>query len=282
MRSLLIMICFSFTNVVAQKKWPLATQTWTFHKHTLLETIDKADSLGIQYLEAFPGQLVGNGYNGKFTYTLSADERARLKTHLKNKGINIVAMGVLDKWFYNADNLEKFFVFANEMGISFITAEPEWADLDRFNELAEKYKVKVGLHCHPKPESHYWQPDSMRVALQCRRYIGAWPDIGHWARSGVNIQQGIKKLKKKMWGMHFKDVQQFDNIKTADTFFGEGVCNLPAVIKQLKKMNFKGVITMEYEVYENNMPAMYKNRRYVENLLMRWYPKFAVAFLEKF
>ena len=77
-------------------------------------------------------------------------------------------------------------------------------DLDEFNRLAIKYKVKVALHCHPKPASHYWHPDSTIKAMQGRSHIGAWPDLGHWARNGVNVVEGLKKMKGKLWGMHYQ------------------------------------------------------------------------------
>lgn len=269
-------------SLSAQKNWDISVQTWTFHKLTLLEAIEKTAELGVKYLEVFPGHKVGKGYNGPFSYTLTTDERNRLKSYLAQKEIKVVAMGVLDKYFYNADNLEKFFEFANYMGISFITAEPEWKDLDEFNRLAKKYKVRVALHCHPKPGSHYWNPDSMLTAMKDRKSIGAWPDIGHWARSGVDIQEGLKKVKHKLWGLHFKDVQEFDNINSGDTLFGKGICDLPAVIRRLRKLHFRGVISMEYEVYDDNMPGMRQNKYYLEEQLMKWYEKFVLEILDKF
>jgi sugar phosphate isomerase/epimerase len=271
MKKLLFTYCLLLItyHLTAQNNWKLSIQTWTFHKYSLLETIDKADSLGVKYLEAFPGQQVGKGYAGAFSYTLTTDERNRLKGYLKQKGVKVLAMGVIDKGFYTAGNLEKFFEFANYMGMSFITAEPEWKDLDEFNRLAKKYKVQVALHCHPKPESHYWDPDSMVNAMKGRKFIGAWPDIGHWARSGVDIQHGLKKVKHKLWGLHFKDVQEFNNVNTEDTLFGKGICDLPAVSRLLKKIHFKGVLTMEYEVYDDNMPGMGHNKNYTEEQFMR-------------
>ncbi len=124
MKKLLFTFCvLSITcNLTAQKHWDVSIQTWTFHKYSLLETIDKADSLHVKYLEVFPGQQVGKGYNGPFSYTLSTDERNRLKALLAQKGIKAVAMGVIDKYFYNENNLEKFFEFASYMG--FLTLQP--------------------------------------------------------------------------------------------------------------------------------------------------------------
>ena len=261
MRSCLLTVLFSLTFqfLFAQKKqsadWKLAVQTWTFHKYSLLETIHKADTLGLKNLEVYPGQKVGGDIPGSFTYTLTSEERARVNELLRVKGIKVIAIGVIDKYYYNAENLEKYFAFAADMQIPFITAEPEWQDLDEFNRLAIKYKVKVALHCHPKPASHYWHPDSTLKAMQGRSHIGAWPDLGHWARNGVNVVEGLKKMKGKLWGMHYKDIREFDNVNATDTIFGKGVCDLPAVMRQMKKQGFKGVVTMEYEVHEENNMA---------------------------
>lgn len=262
-----LILTFAFliftSNSFSQKDAKLSVQTWTFHKYTLLETIHKADTLGIPFLEVYPGQKVGGDIPGVFSYTLSTENRERVKELLRVKGIKVIALGVIDKYYYNKDNLEEFFAFAKYMEIPFITAEPEWADLDRFNELAGKYGIRVGIHCHPKPSSHYWHPDSTLKAMQGREHVGAWPDIGHWARNGVEVLGGLKKLRSKLWGMHFKDVREFDNTAAMDTLFGLGVCRAGEVLKTLKEINFKGVLSLEYEANEeDNMGDMRRNVRF--------------------
>lgn len=267
MRKLFVVVCMVMIcwQVKAQHNWKLSVQTWTFHKFSLYESIEKADSLGLRYIEVYPGQKVGNGIAGNFSYTLDKNSRDQLKKFLRSKNIRVIALGVIDKYYYNKDNLENFFEFAHYMNIPFITAEPEWEDLDEFNRLAFKYKVKVGIHCHPKPTSHYWHPDSIFIAMEGRDQLGAWPDIGHWARNGVDILAGLKKLKAKIWGMHLKDVKEFDQVNAPDTLLGKGICNIPAVLKDLKKLKFSGVISMEYEAKEDdNMTDMKMNKAYYE------------------
>jgi len=267
MRKIILPALFAviYQTAFAQKHWKLSIQSWTFHKYTLLESIEKAKELGVKNLEVYPGQKVGEGYSGAFSYNLTEAERKILAGYLLHQNVKVMALGVVDKYYYTNDNLEQFFIFCRDMSIPFITAEPEWEDLDEFNRLAEKYNIKVALHCHPKPSSHYWHPDSTLKAMQGRKHIGAWPDIGHWARNGVNITDAMKKLEGKIWGLHFKDVKEFDNVKTEDTLFGKGVCDLPAVLKELKRQKFKGVISMEYEANENNnMGDMRMNKEFYE------------------
>ena len=254
---------YVFSQYGNKNNWKLSIQTWTFHKYSFLQSVEKADSLGVKFLEVYPGQKVGGDIQGAFSYSLDKDSRDKLKQFLEYRGIKVVALGVIDKDYYNKDNLEKFFEFAKYMGISFITAEPEWNDLDEFNRLAGKYKVKVALHCHPKPSSHYWHPDSTVAAMNGRQHIGAWPDIGHWARNGISIQEAMKKVEGKIWGLHLKDIKEFNNTAAEDTLLGQGVCDIPAVMKELKRQKFKGVVSIEYEVNPlRNMSEMQQNVLY--------------------
>jgi sugar phosphate isomerase/epimerase len=268
----LILLWNSLLSQQAVKDWRLAIQTWTFHKYSFLESVEKADSLGVIDLEVYPGQKVGGEIPGVFSYTLDKDARDKLKQYLHYKKMRVVALGVIDKYYYNKDNLEKFFEFAKYMAIPYIIAEPEWEDLDEFNRLAKKYQLKVALHCHPKPSSHYWHPDSTLKAMKGRTHIGAWPDLGHWARNGVNIMEGLKKMKGKLWGMHFKDIREFNNLAAEDTLFGKGVCDLPGVMLQLIRQRFNGVVSMEYEAHEdNNMEDMRKNKAFFDGELRKYY-----------
>ena len=64
MKKQLLIYCFLFYafSSGAQKNWQLSIQTWTFHKYSFLESVEKADSLGVKYLEVYPGQKVRNSF----------------------------------------------------------------------------------------------------------------------------------------------------------------------------------------------------------------------------
>ena len=40
----------------AYNGWHLAIQAWSFNRYTFFEAIDKTASLGLYYIEAYPGQ----------------------------------------------------------------------------------------------------------------------------------------------------------------------------------------------------------------------------------
>lgn len=262
--SLTLLIIFSF--FIPSKQQPkVGVQFWAFHKFTFTEAVEKAASLGLTYAEAYPGQTVSATIKKPFNYTLSAEERSIVKKLLIQKNISIVALGVIDRYYYTHQNLEAYFAFAKDMNIALITAEPETADLDLFNSLAEKYKVKVAIHDHPKPSSHYWHPDSVLAAVKGRKNLGACADIGHWARNGLVVTDCLKKLKGKVWGLHVKDVDLFDNVAAKDVLPGKGVCNLQEVFKILKQQKFNGLLSIEYEESpEDNMKQLAAYKNYIE------------------
>src|SRR5690348_3420496 len=44
--------------------WKIGVQLWTFHFVPFVQALDKADSAGVKYLEAFPGQKLGGDMKG--------------------------------------------------------------------------------------------------------------------------------------------------------------------------------------------------------------------------
>ena len=39
--------------------WRLAIQSYTFHKFSLMEALDKTQTLGVKYIEVYPGHKLG-------------------------------------------------------------------------------------------------------------------------------------------------------------------------------------------------------------------------------
>src|SRR5512135_3077622 len=43
------------------KKFPVSVECWSYRAYTFYETIDKVKALGVKFLQAYPGQPLGNG-----------------------------------------------------------------------------------------------------------------------------------------------------------------------------------------------------------------------------
>ena len=224
--------------------WKIGVQMWTFRMFTFAEALDKVDSAGVKYIEAFWGQPLGAGMKDSFGIRMSDDSKAKLKQMLKSKGISIVAMGVIvpttrEEW-------KKAFDLAKEFGLSYITAEPLKNQWDMVDSMAGAYGIKVAIHDHPKPNA-YWSPDSVLAAIQGHPNIGACADLGHWARNGINPVDALKKLAGHVYGVHLKDIVKFDDTKAADTVVGKGVIDFAPIFQELKRQHFSGMFSIEHE-----------------------------------
>ena len=236
--------------------WKLGAQAYSFRLFPFADALRKIDSCGLKYVEAFPGQLIGGGLPGKMDFRMDADTRKAVKKMIKDRGITLVAYGVVGA--KDEAEWKTLFEFAKDMGILNINSEPEPAQFAYIRPLAGQYKINVALHNHPKP-SRYWHPDTVLAAIGGSRFIGSCADIGHWVRSGLDPVECLKKLDGHVLGMHFKDVKQ-DTAGVGrfhDVVWGTGNSKVEAVIAELKRQRFKGPISAEYEYHwENNGPEI--------------------------
>lgn len=240
------------TNPESSLGWELGVQTWSFNQFTLTEALDKADSVGVKYIQAYPGQKIGGGIEGNFDYRkIDKATQDKVLDLLKKKGIHLVSYGVVSP--NNENDWQKLFEFAKYMNLQSIATEPSFKFLPLVAKLADQYKIKVALHNHPKP-TRYWSPDTTMAALKLANssYVGVNADIGHWVRSGLNPVDCLKQLEGHIFALHLKDLSKKSN-NAHDVVWGTGVSDIDGIIAELKRQKFKGPIFAEYEYnWENN------------------------------
>jgi sugar phosphate isomerase/epimerase len=245
----------------------LGVQMWTFKEFSFAEALVKVDSAGIKNIEAFFGQKLGGGMTGEYGFKMSKETRDKLKNLLQKKGIQIVAMGVITP--KNREEWIKAFELAKEFGLSYITSEPIKSQWDMVDSLAGAYGIPVAIHDHPKP-NEYWSPDSVLAAIQGHPHLGSCADVGHWARNGLNPVDCLKKLQGHVFGVHLKDIVQFDNPKAGDTVVSKGVINFPPILAELKRQDFKGMLSIEHESnWYHNLPDVIFTKNYYDSLVQK-------------
>jgi sugar phosphate isomerase/epimerase len=249
------------SNVTAN--WKLGVQMWTFRMFTFAEALDKVDSCGIKYIEAFWGQPLGAGLKDSFGIRMSDASKTKIKDLMNQKGIKMVAMGVITP--KTREEWKAAFDLAKDFGLSYVTAEPLKSQWDMVDSMAGAYGIKVAIHDHPKPNM-YWSPDSVLAAIQGHPNIGSCADIGHWARNGINPVDALKKLEGHIYGVHLKDIVKFDDTHAADTVVGKGVIDFPPIFQELKRQHFNGMFSIEHESnWYHNVPDVIEIRKFYED-----------------
>jgi sugar phosphate isomerase/epimerase len=234
------------------KDWKIGVQMWTFHFVPFVQALDKADSAGVKYLEAFPRQPLGGDMPDSFGIRMSEASKEKVKQLLQSKGMHIYAMGVITP--RTIDEWVKYFDLAKYFGLSYITCEPLKNQWDAIDSLAGIYHIDIAIHDHPKPNV-YWHPDSVLAAIKGHLHIGSCADIGHWARNGLDPVACLKELQGHIYGVHLKDIDTLGKTRAKDLVVGTGAINYPPVFEELKRQHFSGYFSIEREDnWYNNVP----------------------------
>ena len=115
---------------------------------TLAEALDKVDSAGAKYVEAYWGQPLGAGMKDSFGIRMSPESKSQLKQLLQKKEISIVAMGVITPG--TREEWQKAFELAKEFGLSYITSEPKKDQWDMIDSMAGSNGIKIAIYRSPK------------------------------------------------------------------------------------------------------------------------------------
>ncbi len=244
-------------QTIAEKNgWRLGIQSFSFHRFPVTEALNKTQELGVKYIEIYPGHKLGGKWGDQaFGFNMDEQTRKEVKELAESKGINIVGTGVF--MTDNSDDWEKMFRFAKDMNMEFITCEPALNDWDLVESLSKKYSIQVSVHNHPQP-SDYWNPDLLLAQISNRsKSIGSCSDVGHWRREGLDQVECLRKLNGRIVSLHFKDIaeKQEGEAEQHDVIWGTGILNVKDMMQELKRQNFKGVFSIEYEYnWDNSVP----------------------------
>ncbi len=220
----------------------LSLQCYTYRALTFFETVDRAASMGIKYLEIYPGQKLKPGSNVTLRRDgMSAETIAEIKKKLMDAGgLKLVAYGV-DAVPTSEDGARKAFEWAKTMGISVLVTETTPNDIH--DKLCNEFGIRFALHNHPRT----WPPDQVLKASQGHaKLIGSCSDTGHWIRANINPVEAFKKLEGRVEHSHFKDLNEY-GMSAHDVPWGTGRGDAKGMLAELKRQGYKGYLSIEYE-----------------------------------
>jgi sugar phosphate isomerase/epimerase len=242
--------------------WRLGSQAYTLREQPLLDTLDTLYVLGLKYVECYPNQVVApqfkdaKGKPATFGPGMPFEAVTAVKNKLDKTGIKVLSMGVTG---IPADEAgaRKLFQFAKDFGMERIVTEAKEDQFPVIDKLAEEFDIDVALHNHPGPKSYYWEPEHVLKAVQGHPRIGSCADVGHWQRSGVKPIAALKTLEGHVFESHFKDLNEFGNVKAHDVPWGTGTGDAKGMLEECYRQTKAGVLggktkkmtfNIEYEI----------------------------------
>ncbi len=138
--------------------------------------------------------------------------------------------------------------FAKLLGSGNITGDGTESVLKRIDRRLTQEGLTFGLHNHffPNMTFAYQSPDEVLQAISgLSRTMGATADTGQFASCGYDPVDAVRKLAPRLRMVHLKDVKAKGS--DVNVLLGAGIARIPAVMQELRRQNFAGLVAVEYE-----------------------------------
>ena len=244
--------------------WEKGIALYSFHRHPFATALKMSASAEAEYVEGFSFYKMGGAFGESTMGNLNKEGIDLLKKMLDEKKISMSSMYV--DGANNEEDWKNYFELGRALGLKYFVSEPKKEHWDIIDRLAGEYNIPVAIHEHARGLSAYWHPDSVLVAINGRKNIGACADLGHWVRSGLDPVKCLQQLEGHIIGVHFKDIDKAD-LTGKDVTPGTGAIDFPAVVKELKRQGFKGIMHVECEYnLDDNLDDVQQTLKYIDQL----------------
>lgn len=241
----------------------LGLQSYSLRGFDAKAALKHTHDLGLHYWESFRNHIPVN------TLPKHVAEQKEL---LAANDVTLMAFGV-ESFDGNENRARELFDFGKAMGVKSISANPKKDNktFDLLDKLVEEYGIAIAIHNHG-PGALYDKISDVEEMVKDRHpLVGACVDTGHYLRSNENPVDAIKRLGKRVFGVHLKDVKGYQTeadaaafIKTGKarrqlkkeqkffTLLGEGDLNVAGCLSLLRQLDYQNIVSLEYEENKDN------------------------------
>lgn len=222
----------------AEVKTPfsLGLASYTFREYKLDDVILMTRRLGLEKICV-----------KSFHLPLESDEveiRA-IAQKIRAAGLDLYGGGVI--YMKSEEEVERAFAYARAAGLRVIIGVPDPKLLGLANEKVQEFNIQLAIHNHGPDDSIYPTPQSIYEKIQDLDHrVGICLDAGHTQRSSINPAQAAEACADRLLDVHIKDVSAASSAGEPIEI-GRGVIDIPAFVRALLRLDYSGVVSLEYE-----------------------------------
>ena len=205
-----------------EEPFHLGMAGWTFHKFDLQKTLETMKQLDVHYLCI-----------KDFHLPLDSSDEDITNFHKK-----------LAEYGAEAD---RAFAYAQRVGVKVLVGVPNYELLDYVEQKVKQYDIKLAIHLHGPDMPMYPNAEDIWNNVKDRdARMGMCLDIGHNLRYGSDSLSDLKKYHTRVFDIHMKDVTGTTKADKS-VELGRGRIDFPLFVKLLRKYNYTGSVSLEYE-----------------------------------
>ena len=213
--------------------------TYTYHSLSIDDMVTRLVALNIKEIEMSRGEFM--------LMKPPTDEMCRsARAKFDQAGIRCVS-------YYTATikddkDLDYAVRFGRLLGVHNITGDAIGDMLRKIDERLTREGLTFGIHNHffKGEKFPYESPDDVLRGLAGRsKTMGATLDTGQFASCGYDPAEAVRKLAPYLKMVHLKDIKAGGG--EVNVLLGDGVAKIPAVMKELHQVHYRGLVAIEYE-----------------------------------
>ena len=229
---------------------------YTFRKFSIDQTLESLRRLGIKYLSIKDFWL---------PLDATVEDMAAFRDKCASYGVDPYILGPI--YMSTPEQVEEAFAYVRRFGSEMFIGVPSYDVLDLVVRKVRETGIKMAIHTHG-PDLPDLFPD-IRVVVEKvgdpTLGIGCCMDLAHSYRYGQDPARDIRKYAKWIWDIH--DVTLPSKAGVAKEM-GRGGMDIPAIVKSLRRIGYKGVISIEYEADEDDpLPAVAETAGYLRGVM---------------
>lgn len=201
-------------------------------------------------------------------YESTPVELAAGRMAFEEAGLTIIGGGVITLQQDDDDDIRTYFEYARTAGMPLMVIAPTPATLPRIARFVHEYDIAVAIHNHGPEDPYFPSPrDALAIVRDMDPRVGLCVDLGHTARTGVDVVEALAEAGDRVLDIHAKDLKDLLD-RDSQCIVGEGAMPMPAILRQLAAMSYPGCVSLEYEIdAQDPLPGMQRSFAYMRGLL---------------
>ena len=214
---------------------------YTYRSYDIDQTLEVLKSMEVKYFSVKDWWLPLDS---------TKEQMDAFKAKCREAGVEPYILGPI--YMRSEADVDRAFAYAERYGSDVFIGVPTYELTDYMIKKVKETGIKVAIHTHGPDGQPF--PNIQKVVEIYKDPslgIGCCMDLGHSVRMGEDIVKDIKKYKAWIYDIHIKDESAAS--KAGQTWeMGRGVMDFRPIVKVLRQIKYKGVVSLEFEKNGNN------------------------------
>lgn len=252
----------------APDTFTLGSAGYTFLKFALDPTLEMLRKVDVHFLCI-----------KDFHLPLASTDAEIAAFHEKCRAAGVTGYGVGPIYMGSLEEVDRAFAYAKRVGVKTLVGVPfTMVDkkrvasaelLKRIHDKVREDDIRYAIHNHgpDMPELFPTAESALELIGDMDKRVGLCLDIGHQLRAGRDPVKAVLAYGDRLHDLHLKNVSAAD--KTGRSVeLPRGLIDIPALVRALRKVGYRGVCSLEYEKdMENPLAGIAESIGYFRGVL---------------